>query len=53
LRGAPSSRIVFPLQSRGRSILANAEALRDDVAEDIADLGLKKAKLKRFVAGRE
>ena len=43
----------WPRGALARLFAGNWELLRDDVVEDIADWGLKKAKLQRFVARKK
>jgi hypothetical protein len=43
----------WPTGALARLFAGNWEILRDDVVEDIADWGLKKAKLQRFVARKK
>jgi tellurite methyltransferase len=43
----------WPAGALARSFAGNWEILRDDVVEDIADWGLKKSKLVRFVARKK
>lgn len=43
----------WPAGALARAFVGNWEILRDDVVEDIADWGLKKSKLERFVARKK